>query len=1677
MRLAETIIFRCCLRKTFCLVILFSLFFPTLSRAETHTVFLKVHNPNPTLSTTTVVNSDGAPWTQVYVEIPAKLYMEKGWLDSDLENLRFIDVDSGDIELSYWVPPKSDNNLKINHLGVWLLVKDLAAGETEILKIEMVDGGSFYANPRASSDQTKNRTSYAAAATVFPFYGYNSSDWKWESTNSAYPYTAGTEFINKKLYSEDDLWGDAKSDADAMTGNEFTITIHNMKFNAVANSASAIYFLSQAAYNQPDHLDAASGYRLFLDDYTSLSDDLHYTQYQFTIKLQEYSSGTWVTVAETLWAPYNNSRFVFDIKVSSDRIFLVVNGRQHDFTAVGSTSVSDGQYVRTDSLTEGHVGYDLMTWRVYSNSGINYFTVRRFLSEEVDYEVYGNADLIVSDTVAGITLGQDVNEIVPDLQQFRRVVGGNTLEDYLFATYSIARSEQIIDTFKIRLKNRSTSNADTFTWDIQNSNPSKWIVYFCDDSGNNCTRTAPTTTPLGSEASVTLTIKFVPTLSALVNGSTAQLTLLVEGQADGSFDSARFTAATFGNLGCFWKYKAKQVVTWAGGNGYDDLLDYQVPITITGESDLEYARDDGTDIVITDDHSNILDFWVESYDTTTNTLKAWVKVPTLTGSNGNVDLYVWWGNGNYMTSRSNRQATFDLYEDWESDYADYDRVGCDDGTTSTSSDLANFSCEDEAEDPHGWENVPTTDDFYNWWEVDTIGGSKMMQADVSSSHKSSDKGPFMHRGGLGWDHYEVSYTFYTGTYSQYSGSTRPWGNPQYNPVYFNDAGNMWGMEYFADKFIFRPYAAGIDYTWQYQTYARGLLGSSFPQNNRWYSAKVRVFKNKVSGESHLKLFMSDPQVNTSFLPDIDSDADYTLIADFEAPPVFSLDYGGIGFGGWDSGFAFDDIRVRKYTEDSSGNEPVVTNSTITENAVRPDLRLSSPQITAPIFAGRPAYIEIQATPFAWRGDFFAYYADCYVLGDCHNSECSVCGGTEECSGVLASDCEDASKLGTVSVFGNVDDSTPKGAGYYLLKRDPGENNPTSPLQNNRKIYTTNGIETTFLDFGMNNCVALQSSLGTIGNCVDETSLSPVQPVAYDETEKLIRFVRGYYIDDTVFARSDSRNFDSDIDYGNANGIPEPDEQWKISDALHSNPLMIGIPNMIYGYPDYWRNYVNSHDDRALVAYFMTNEGMLHAIRLASVDADGYYQPDPEASELWAFIPHGVLSKLKDTRDSEHEYVADGLLRAIDVKIDHDKDLSTGDTTGDEIGAEWRTILFGIGGRENTYVFGMDVTDPEAPILLWEMDADSAGRIGTTLSAPGLGRIDTDNDGVPDKWVAIVGSGYSLDYLDNYETSTAWLTVIDLANGDILKQLKVSNKVGNALTDMTVLRNPKTGEIEKLFFGDYYGCLWRVGGSRIGRTDFEAPLSTGDMLSEIDDLLYKPLDYATTLLPDAPDYPIVARPRVAKGKEEHEFWVYFGTGDYNEYDANYPFQSFFGLRDRDGSSGPYVLTDLFDVTDTTGAANSHKESWFLGLGQNDSADFVNGTSTAEETVKTRNERVMKPAEVYGGFAFFTTYEPINSPCGGGRSRFYAVDYRSGGLQSGLFINLTNSSGGAINNVRSVELQSGGIPSQPMIMEGASGAGTAMASGVTSSSQGGVEKVDLDPRAFTTGLDILLWREKR
>ncbi len=92
-----------------------------------------------------------------------------------------------------------------------------------------------------------------------------------------------------------------------------------------------------------------------------------------------------------------------------------------------------------------------------------------------------------------------------------------------------------------------------------------------------------------------------------------------------------------------------------------DLIDFPVLISMT-DIDLTKARADGWDLVFTNDtHDVQYDHEIESFDQTTGTLHAWVRVPLLSSSSPDTELYLYYGNAGVLSSEQDPTAVWDTF--------------------------------------------------------------------------------------------------------------------------------------------------------------------------------------------------------------------------------------------------------------------------------------------------------------------------------------------------------------------------------------------------------------------------------------------------------------------------------------------------------------------------------------------------------------------------------------------------------------------------------------------------------------------------------------------------------------------------------------------------------------------------------------------------------------------------------------------------------------------------------------------------------------------------------------------------------------------------------------------------------------------------------------------------------
>jgi len=101
-----------------------------------------------------------------------------------------------------------------------------------------------------------------------------------------------------------------------------------------------------------------------------------------------------------------------------------------------------------------------------------------------------------------------------------------------------------------------------------------------------------------------------------------------------------------------WQYRREVPIDNTG----DALTDYQIKVNLDNTNfDFSKAKSDGSDVRITDsDGTTLLNYWIESWDSSGQTATLWAKVPSIPAS---CSIYIYYGNSE-ATSVSNGDNTF-----------------------------------------------------------------------------------------------------------------------------------------------------------------------------------------------------------------------------------------------------------------------------------------------------------------------------------------------------------------------------------------------------------------------------------------------------------------------------------------------------------------------------------------------------------------------------------------------------------------------------------------------------------------------------------------------------------------------------------------------------------------------------------------------------------------------------------------------------------------------------------------------------------------------------------------------------------------------------------------------------------------------------------------------------------
>jgi len=430
-------------------------------------------------------------------------------------------------------------------------------------------------------------------------------------------------------------------------------------------------------------------------------------------------------------------------------------------------------------------------------------------------------------------------------------------------------------------------------------------------------------------------------------------------------------------------------------------------------------------------------------------------------------------------------------------------------------------------------------------------------------------------------------------------------------------------------------------------------------------------------------------------------------------------------------------------------------------------------------------------------------------------------------------------------------------------------------------------------------------------------------------------------------------------------------RYQMGDPLHAQAISV-----VYG------GTVANPDIDDAVIYFATNDGYLHAIDAST------------GVERWSFIPPEFLSDQVDlfnnnTSAAKH-YGIDGNLTVQQLLKNNDGVMEPG--AGEKV-----YLYFGLRRGGSSY-YGLDVTNPDTPELMWILDGASLPGVGQSWSTPMPTRIDIQ--GAPqnaDKMVLVFGGGYDATQ-DNNDGSTDIkgnaIYIVDSVSGALLWHAS-DNGADRHLPKMQysipsnvrVIDLNADGFADRLYVADMGGQVWRFD---VLNGESASNLVNGGVIAE---------------LGGAPQVPSLAAdtrrfyyaPDVALVNDVHNNFIHIGIGSGHRAHPNslVTQDHFYALRDYDvfstrtqadyNTATPMIDADLVDITDDINAVVPiGSPGWRFEL--RDSG--------------WRGEKVLAEARTFNNQIFFTTFRPGGSASANdcqpvlGTNRLYVMDIFNG-----------------------------------------------------------------------------------
>ena len=260
------------------------------------------------------------------------------------------------------------------------------------------------------------------------------------------------------------------------------------------------------------------------------------------------------------------------------------------------------------------------------------------------------------------------------------------------------------------------------------------------------------------------------------------------------------------------------------------------------------------------------------------------------------------------------------------------------------------------------------------------------------------------------------------------------------------------------------------------------------------------------------------------------------------------------------------------------------------------------------------------------------------------------------------------------------------------------------------------------------------------------------------------------------------------------------------DVLHSRPLVIN-----YG------------DSRGIVVFYGSNEGVFHAVNGNQTGAIGTV---PAGDELWGIVLPEHYGQLNRQRLNSPELKFPSTILPTAQPKDYFVDGPSGayqklkaDGTID------KAYIFMTMRRGGRFIYALDVSTPTAPVVLWKIDANTAGfsELGQTWSRPRLTLLQGGGSTISTTPVLVFGAGY--DPAEDTEppgkdTMGRGIYVVNAATGALIWSAsssctpsatcqKVAGMNYAIPSDIAFVDRDLNGLTDKMYFGDLGGNIWRA----------------------------------------------------------------------------------------------------------------------------------------------------------------------------------------------------------------------------------------------------------------------------